>query len=619
MEPPTSPWKKPNEVLKLHRLKKRKLALQERMKQQSISTEEVHNNNETSPLDFSRLINGDKRKNPFLKTNSQDKKAKIECVQEYTQLDESNDKTLFALLNLPAKVSDKPAQELETNKLATFSNLLQRYTAEHSAEPKVEEKRCKYLPIDWALTSRVRLMSPKPFAWTAKLKASEEASGITGFVRCLDTTTSSTLDTSPRARFHQTCLYWQHPHLPWLELFPRSSGRVSATSFMATNEEVKEALLTEWKESFRSLFQLVRALHCPYFYVCANTFTVLFRAAGVCGATEPVALVTPTTRGFRQTLRQEDVEFTMPLRPDKKRLNTSNEDKPKNSSFDSCYDTMDGTRQGKEEGKEGSGDEEDPDEFLSQLGLETSMLQKINNTQARIAHSAESSVDSAAESLVLVRGADAQALFNFLLNCKSIVSPTGPLAGVPPTLLSPTAFHGGTLQSLKVCAGFLTMFSFTAKLVVNFKCNSAHEFRKLKRCEPGFEPTILSLRGDQVRENIIHSDNQKYFSIELRGPILPTTVHSLAEVLRGSAAQYSATFAHHKPTVAFSWAAANIAKDESAKENEPNHFTKAFNKENLSDCGISEKMLQHFCSADPSLVTALDSIKYNPEDNTYTW
>ncbi|XP_073944314.1 humpty dumpty [Choristoneura fumiferana] len=571
MEPPTSPWKKPNEVLKLHRLKKRKLALQERMKQQSISTEEVHNNNETSPLDFSRLINGDKRKNPFLKTNSQDKKAKIECVQEYTQLDESNDKTLFALLNLPAKVSDKPAQELETNKLATFSNLLQRYTAEHSAEPKVEEKRCKYLPIDWALTSRVRLMSPKPFAWTAKLKASEEASGITGFVRCLDTTTSSTLDTSPRARFHQTCLYWQHPHLPWLELFPRSSGRVSATSFMATNEEVKEALLTEWKESFRSLFQLVRALHCPYFYVCANTFTVLFRAAGVCGATEPVALVTPTTRGFRQTLRQEDVEFTMPLRPDKKRLNTSNEDKPKNSSFDSCYDTMDGTRQGKEEGKEGSGDEEDPDEFLSQLGLETSMLQKINNTQARIAHSAESSVDSAAESLVLVRGADAQALFNFLLNCKSIVSPTGPLAGVPPTLLSPTAFHGGTLQSLK------------------------------------------------VRENIIHSDNQKYFSIELRGPILPTTVHSLAEVLRGSAAQYSATFAHHKPTVAFSWAAANIAKDESAKENEPNHFTKAFNKENLSDCGISEKMLQHFCSADPSLVTALDSIKYNPEDNTYTW
>lgn len=67
-----------------------------------------------------------------------------------------------------------------------------------------------------------------------------------------------------------------------------------------------------------------------------------------------------------------------------------------------------------------------------------------------MAHTVESSVDSAAESLVFVRGADAQALFNFLLNCKSVVSPTGPFAGVPPTLLSPVAFHGGTLQSLKV-------------------------------------------------------------------------------------------------------------------------------------------------------------------------
>lgn len=44
------------------------------------------------------------------------------------------------------------------------------------------EKKYKYLPIDWALKTKLRLMSPKPFAWTSKLKASEEASGITGFV-----------------------------------------------------------------------------------------------------------------------------------------------------------------------------------------------------------------------------------------------------------------------------------------------------------------------------------------------------------------------------------------------------------------------------------------------------
>ncbi|XP_026757832.2 protein downstream neighbor of son homolog [Galleria mellonella] len=567
---PSSPWKTPNEVMQIHRLKKRKKALQERMKQPSISgSEEIKPNGKAEDLNFSRLINGDKRKNPFSKNNlEQNKKAKVDIE---LPLDESNDKTLFALLKLPAKI-EKPPEDIQ--KLSTFSNLLQKFTADHSVHTEIVEKKYKHLPIDWALKTKMRLMSPKPFAWTSMLKASEEASGITGFVRCLDTTSSPTLDTSPRALFHQTCLYWQHPHLPWLNLYPRSSGKVSATNFMATNDEVKQALHRDWCESFRSLFQLLRARHCPYFYVCANTFTCLFRAAGLCGVSEPCVLIAPTTRGFRQTLRHEDVEFTMPLRPDKKKFNTSDEDRPKNSSFDSCYDTMEETKLPQESQRkdDGSGDEEDPDHFLSQLGLETDVIKKINNTQARITQSAESSVDSAAESLVVVRGADAQALFDFLLNCKSLASPTGPLAAVPPTLLAPTAFHGATLQSL------------------------------------------------HVRENTLHSDNKKYYSIELKGPILPTTVHTLFNVLKtSSTAQFSATFAHHQPTLAFSWAAQKIAEDEASKENEPNHFTKAFNKENLSDCGISEEMLQHFCSPDPSIVKPLDSVKYNTEDGTYTW
>lgn len=48
------------------------------------------------------------------------------------------------------------------------------------------------------------------------------------FVRCLDTssikegTTIGSLDTSPNAQFHQCCLYWQHPNISWLQLFPRN-------------------------------------------------------------------------------------------------------------------------------------------------------------------------------------------------------------------------------------------------------------------------------------------------------------------------------------------------------------------------------------------------------------
>ncbi|XP_013181992.1 PREDICTED: protein downstream neighbor of son homolog [Papilio xuthus] len=565
---PTSPWKTPNQVMQLHKLKRRKKALQERMKQPLKPPSEESTAPNSTNLDFSRIINGDKRKNPFSKFSAEsNKKQKLESGR---QIEESSDNTLFALLKLPTNVADKPPVKVDTEKLSTFSNLLQKYTADHTVETKIVEEKHNHLPIDWALRTKLRLMSAKPFAWTATLKASEEASGITGFVRCLDTS-SLTLDTSPRARFHQCCLYWQHPQLPWLQLFPRAARHAAAPALSLSTTQ-REALHREWTESFRSLFQLVRALHCPYFYLCANTFTCLFRAAGVCGVSEPCALIAPTTRGFRQTLRQEDVEFTMPLRPDnKKRLNTSEEERPKNSSTDSCYDTME-AKPAHDNQQASSGDEEDPDQFLSQLGLETEDLRRINSAQARITQSAESSVDSAAESLVLVRGAEAQALFNFLLNCRSLASDTGALAGVPPTLLAPTAFHGGALQSLK------------------------------------------------FRENTVHVESKKYYSIELRGPILPSAVPALCGALRASAAaSYSATFAHLAPTLAFSWAAQAIAQEETSKENEPNHFTKAFNKENLSDCGINKDMLQLFCSSDPSLVKSIDSVKYDAEDETYSW
>ena len=65
--------------------------------------------------------------------------------------------------------------------------------------------------------------------------------------------------------------------------------------------------------------------------------------------------------------------------------------------------------------------------------------------------SALRTLDQHPSSTVLIQGtADIQALFNFLLNCKSLIAPGGPLAGIPPTLLAPVAFDGAALQSLRV-------------------------------------------------------------------------------------------------------------------------------------------------------------------------
>jgi len=60
-------------------------------------------------------------------------------------------------------------------------------------------------------------------------------------------------------------------------------------------------------------------------------------------------------------------------------------------------------------------------------------------------------IDQKPTSTVLVQNdAEVMALFNFLLNCRSISTTSGHLAGIPPTLLSPVAFHGATLMPLNV-------------------------------------------------------------------------------------------------------------------------------------------------------------------------
>lgn len=54
-----------------------------------------------------------------------------------------------------------------------------------------------------------------------------------------------------------------------------------------------------------SIFNQLRGGRCPYFYMCAHQFTVLFRAAGVGGKTSLHAIMTPTSRGIRESLRKE--------------------------------------------------------------------------------------------------------------------------------------------------------------------------------------------------------------------------------------------------------------------------------------------------------------------------
>lgn len=560
-------WKKPDEVMQLHRLKMKKRALQARINNTRINRKNSRLGSTQKTIENKQNIEsnecvGQKRKNPFAKDEIKNKKLNVTAPE----LETSDDNTLFELLKLKTPKKNK-IENLMLDCPLTFSNaFLQLETNKNILDSEIPKGE-KYIPMDWTLKTKMRFMSPKPFPWNCKLKTSEEASGTTGFVRCLDISEQdSTLDTSPNARLHRCCLIWQHPSLPWLELFPRSAGKVSANltsnTTIVNNIAIKEALYKEWSESFRSLFHLLRARQCPYFYVCANNFTVLFRAAGICGISEAHALLTPTTRGFRESLKQEEIEYTMPLKKDSKR---------RSDTIDSGCDTVDSTLSNASNFTENENpdDEEDQtqDEWLESLGVENSEIRKINNSQARITLEKQIEIDNMKQSLIFVKGVDAQALFNFLINCKSAITTSGPLAGVPPTLLSPVAFHGATLKPIK------------------------------------------------VKESIVRVDKERYFSLELKGPLLPHVLPSLCFLMKSSQLeQYSASCAQLGSTTSFSAMKQKFEQTESKNVPIPEYV---FGKENLSDCGFNSELLKHFCSPDPAYVQIIENIKFS--NNLYTW
>lgn len=65
--------------------------------------------------------------------------------------------------------------------------------------------------------------------------------------------------------------------------------------------------------SFHSAFQLLHYGHCPYFYVCANSLTILFLSGQVVKP-NGIALLVPTTPGFRDAMKRQGIQYNMPLK-----------------------------------------------------------------------------------------------------------------------------------------------------------------------------------------------------------------------------------------------------------------------------------------------------------------
>uniref|UniRef100_A0ABI7YWG1 DNA replication fork stabilization factor DONSON n=2 Tax=Felis catus TaxID=9685 RepID=A0ABI7YWG1_FELCA len=357
------------------------------------------------------------------------------------------------------------------------------------------------LPVDWSIKTRLLFTSSQPFTWADHLKAQEEAQGIIQHCRATEVTLPQSiqdpkLSTELRCAFQQSLIYWLHPAFPWLPLFPRigadrkMTGKISPWS---NDETLQHILMSDWSVSFTSLYNLLKTKLCPYFYVCTYQFTILFRAAGLAGNDVITALVSPTTRGIREAMKNEGIEFSLPL------IKENGYQKKKTS----------GTSLGNGEEQVISDDDEDESfSWLEEIGVQDKIKKPDILSIKLRKEKHEVQMDHRPESVVLVKGMNTLTLLNFLINSKSLIASSGPQAGLPPTLLSPVAFRGATMQMLKARS-------------VNVKTQAVSGYK------------------DQ-------------FSLEITGPIMPHSLHSVTMLLKSSQnGSFSAGLYTHEPTAVF--------------------------------------------------------------------
>ncbi|XP_049641516.1 protein downstream neighbor of Son [Suncus etruscus] len=420
-----------------------------------------------------------------------------------------------------------------------------------SSESELSSSESSELPADWSIKTRLLFTSSHPFTWAEHLKAQEEAQGLTQHCRATEVTLPPSIQdpklcTKLRCAFQQSLVYWLHPSMPWFPLFPRIGAErrmAGKTSPWAMDEDLQHVLMSDWSVSFTSLYNLLKTKLCPYFYVCTYQFTILFRAAGLAGSDVLTALISPTTRGIREAMKNEGIEFSLPL------INENDRQKKVPGAYS-------------EEQAMSDEDEDESFSWLEEMGVQDKIKKPDMLSIKLRKERQEVKMDHRPESVVLVKGMNTLTLLNFLINCKSLIAASGPQAGLPPTLLSPVAFRGATMQMLKARS-------------INVKTQA-------------------------------HAGYKDQFSLEISGPVLPHCVHSVMMLLRSAqSGSFAAGLYTHEPTAVF-----NISLP-MAKE----LHTETVHE--LANCGLHPKTLDHLTQI-PSL--GKSSLKHvEMSDYLYNW
>ncbi|XP_076839419.1 protein downstream neighbor of son homolog [Brachyhypopomus gauderio] len=440
---------------------------------------------------------------------------------------------------------------------------------------------CREYPADWSLKTRLLFTSTQSFSWAEHLKAQEEAQGLSlhcraEYARLPQNIQEPRTCGELRSAFQQSLQYWQHPTFSWLGLFPRIGAERAfqgKSTPWAQDTALQQSLMGEWSVSLTSLYSLLKAKLCPYFYVCSYQFTALFRAAGLSGARGITALLSPTTRGLREAMKAEGIEFSLPLLEEKRKNKESCSSQ--NNSSQQAQDEANHKLTSEHSDNEEDVDEEEEDDddggfsWLKEMGVQDQIKKPdAISIKLRKEHDAVR-LDHRPESVVLVAGSNTFTLINFLINCKGLVAGAGSQAGLPPTLLAPSAFRGATLHTLKARS-------------VNVK----------------------------TQERAAYKD---VCSLEVTGPIMPHTLHALTQLLRpAQRGEFSAVLYTHEPSAVLNVPSTNVP---TTKTSEPDQQEKAVQE--LGQCGLQRSTVEQLVEPAALGKAALRQLQLT--DYSYTW
>lgn len=568
--------------MRIHRLKRRS-SISQRNQQSKVLGKETADG---APLNTITSQDGRKRRNPFSCNSPSKRRAAPATDKENSpvsqECDDNDDDVvlsdsessntecrLFAVLNTAeqkllgkADAGNTPYYSnglCEQNGITSHTPQIRPASDANSARclPQHEDKmfspvllkeKHERVPLDWSVKVKMRIVTQSPLDISPQVRSAGEVRAHVHFVQNLplDELASGCL----MSALQRLCSYWVHPNLPWFPEFPRivpdSKIRKQVPGDVGQNEMIQKALYHDWMASFTAVFQQLKSGFCPYFYLCCHHFTVLFRGVGVGGYPYLTACLTPTTRGVREALKRDGIDFSMPnWRNSNQDRSTVVEDR-RSGSWSGSQDGRPGSLAESTEPQSQTGSQESeqnvdakPNEdgedleqetltstdegaslWLEDMGLDKKSFPTLEPQKVKIQREGYQQVDRRAESLVFCEGCEVQALFNFLINCRSCTALTGPQAGIPPTILSPTSFVGATVKTNRI----------------------RHSVAK------------MSMEGETQDAHVL----------EIHGPLMPHHQLNIAALLRHGLADTAViSYNTHEPTAPFNMEATGDVESDS--------------------------------------------------------